>query len=184
MQERQGFSPDRIAARKSEIRRVAQAYGFAQTHQLCFPTMELDTVGKSVLVAAVSKVVAQVKPNILYVPYRYDAHSDHASVYDAMVACGKWFRSPSVQRILAYETLSETEFDLRPGRSTFKANQFVNIKSWLETKLSILRIYESEMAAFPFPRSEECVLAHGRLRGSQAGVEAAEAFMLLKDIRP
>jgi LmbE family N-acetylglucosaminyl deacetylase len=80
--------------------------------------------------------------------------------------------------------LSETEFSLRPDESTFKPNHFVNIGPWLETKLAILRIYVSEMEAFPFPRSEECVRAQAHLRGSQAGVEAAEAFMLLKDIRP
>ncbi|OQS08492.1 GlcNAc-PI de-N-acetylase [Chromobacterium violaceum] len=184
MQARQGFEPKRIAARKEEIRQVARAYGFAGTHALGFPTMELDTVPQSVLVGAVSKVVMQVRPNILYLPYRYDAHSDHTRVFDAVVACSKSFRYPSVQRVLAYETLSETEFGLRPGESAFKPNHFVNIQPWLETKLSILRIYSSEMGAFPFPRSEECVLAQGRLRGSQAGLEAAEAFILLKDIRP
>ncbi|MEO9384727.1 PIG-L deacetylase family protein [Chromobacterium phragmitis] len=184
MQERQGFPPDRIAARAEEIHRVSGAYGFAGTHLLGFPTMELDAVAQSVLVGAVSRVVSQVRPNILYLPYRYDAHSDHARVFDAVAACSKSFRYPSVQRVLAYETLSETEFGLRPDESTFKPNHFVNIQPWLEAKLSILRIYASEMGAFPFPRSEECVLAQARLRGSQAGVEAAEAFMLLKDIRP
>lgn len=184
MQERQGFHPDRIASRADEVRRVAAAYGFAATHLLGFPTMELDTVAQSALVGAVSKVVTQVQPNILYLPYRYDAHSDHACVFDAVAACSKSFRYPSVERVLAYETLSETEFGLRPDESGFKPNHFVNIQPWLEAKLSILRIYSSEMGAFPFPRSEECVLAQGCLRGSQAGVEAAEAFMLLKDIRP
>jgi hypothetical protein len=39
------------------------------------------------------------------------------------------------------------------------------------------------MGDFPFPRSEECVRAQAVLRGSQAGVHAAEAFMVLKEIR-
>lgn len=184
MRETQGFSPDRIATRAQEIQTVAQAYGFAGTHKLGFPTTELDTIAQSALVGAVSKVMAQVRPSVMYVPYRYDAHTDHGCVFDAAMACTKSFRYPSVRRALAYETLSETEFGLRPGGTAFKPNHFVNIKPWLEAKLSILRTYVSEMGTFPFPRSEECVRAQGRLRGSQVGLEAAEAFMLLKDIRP
>ncbi|MBV8047223.1 MAG: PIG-L family deacetylase [Paludibacterium sp.] len=182
MQERQGFTPERINGRAEEIRRVANAYGFTATHQLGFPTTELDTVPQSALVGATSKIVTQVQPNILYLPYRHDAHSDHACVFDAVAACSKAFRYPSVKRVLAYETLSETEFSMRPDGTCFKPNHFVNIQPWIDAKLAILRIYASEMGSFPFPRSDQCVLAQAHLRGSQAGLEAAEAFMLLKDI--
>lgn len=183
MQPRQGFSAERIQSRAAEIEEVARRYGFSGLHLLGFPTMELDTLPQSTLVGAVSKVFQQVKPNIIYLPYRYDAHSDHARVFDATSACTKSFRYPSVKRVLAYETLSETEFGLRPDESSFKPNHFVNIKPWMEEKLSMLHIYGSELGAFPFPRSVECVRAQNQLRGSQAGLEAAEAFMLLKDIR-
>jgi len=184
MQESQGFKREQIDARSEEIREVARSYGFAATHELDFPTMELDTLPQSVLVGAVSRVVAQVQPNIIYLPYRYDAHSDHARVFDAVAACTKSFRYPSVRRVLAYETLSETEFGLRPDATSFKPNHFVGIQPWLDTKLSILKIYASELGPFPFPRSEQCALAQAQLRGSQAGLTAAEAFMMLKDIRP
>lgn len=183
MKKHQGFTAERIETRAREIQEVAAAYGFAGTHTLGFPTMELDTISQSALVNAVSKVIQKVQPNVMYLPYRYDAHSDHCRVFDAVAACTKSFRYPSVQRVLAYETLSETEFGLRPDDSNFKPNYFVGIQPWLEIKRSILGIYSSEMAPFPFPRSYECVLAQACLRGSQAGLEAAEAFMLLKDIR-
>lgn len=183
MKERQGFAAERIAEREDEILAVAAAYGFACTHKLGFPTMELDAVTQSTLIGSVSKVMREVHPEVIYLPYRYDAHSDHTRVFDAVAACTKGFRYPSVQRVLAYETLSETEFGIRPDDSCFKPNHFVGIQPWLNTKLAILGIYRSEMGDFPFPRSEECILALARLRGSQVGLEAAEAFMILKDIR-
>ena len=125
----------------------------------------------------------RVQPDTVYVPYRNDAHSDHAAVFDAAVACCKSFRQPSIRRVHAYETLSETEFGLRPDDAGFRPNAFVDTSRWLDRKIDIMRLYDGEMGRFPFPRSEECIRAQAMLRGSQAGVAAAEAFMVLKEIR-
>jgi hypothetical protein len=38
------------------------------------------------------------------------------------------------------------------------------------------------MGTFPFPRSEENIRALAMYRGATAGVEAAEAFVLLKEV--
>lgn len=179
----QGFAEERISKRSDEINSVANAYGFKSVQSLGFPTTNLDTLPKSTLVSAASKAIQAIKPSILYLPYRYDAHSDHACVFDAVAACTKAFRYPYIKRVLAYETLSETEFGLRPGNAGFSPNYFVDIQGHLDQKLQILDLYQGEMGAFPFPRSHECVTALSQLRGSQAGVAAAEAFMLLKEIR-
>ncbi|MDF2684612.1 MAG: GlcNAc-PI de-N-acetylase, partial [Brevibacillus sp.] len=52
----------------------------------------------------------------------------------------------------------------------------------LEQKLEIMRVFDSEMGEFPFPRSEEAIRALATLRGSASGSKAAEAFMLLKEV--
>lgn len=178
-----GFSKDRIASRNAEIAQVAQAYGFAGVHQAGLPTMRLDTLPKADVIAAVSKTVNAVGPDTLYLPYRNDAHSDHSVVFDATVACCKTFRYPSIRRVYAYETLSETEFGLRTDDPGFRPNLFVDGTAWLERKIKIMKMFSGEMGAFPFPRSEECMRSQAALRGSQAGVRAAEAFMVLKEIR-
>jgi LmbE family N-acetylglucosaminyl deacetylase len=84
--------------------------------------------------------------------------------------------------LLAYETLSETDFNLKPGATAFTPNTWVDIADYLDNKLSIIKIYESEFKAFPFPRSEEAIVAQARIRGIQCNSHAAEAFMLLKEI--
>jgi LmbE family N-acetylglucosaminyl deacetylase len=127
--------------------------------------------------------VQKIKPDTLLVPYRNDAHSDHAAVFDAAVSCSKSFRYPSVRSVYVYETLSETEFGLRTDDPGFRPNLFVDISNFLEQKLQIMRMFEGEMLDFPFPRSETCIRAQAALRGSQAGVHAAESFMILKEIR-
>ena len=45
-----------------------------------------------------------------------------------------------------------------------------------------MSVYKSEMGDFPFPRSEQTLRSLAQLRGSQSGVNAAEAFMILKEI--
>ena len=46
-----------------------------------------------------------------------------------------------------------------------------------------MKVFESEIAEHPFPRSERNLRALATLRGATAGCEYAESFMLLKDIQ-
>ncbi len=178
----QGFSLERIKARQLEVQKVAQAYGFVGTHQLNFPTMRLDTIPKVELVSALGKVIKEINVDTLYVPYRGDAHSDHAAVFDACAACSKVFRYPTVKSVRAYETLSETEFGLRPEDNSFRPNLFVDVTPYIEKKINIMRLYDGELSAFPFPRSDVAIRALSQIRGIQSGVSAAEGFMSLKEI--
>jgi LmbE family N-acetylglucosaminyl deacetylase len=181
--EEQGFSSQRVESRSREIETVAAAYGFAQVHRAGFLTTRLDQVAKGDLVGAVSEVIAAVRPTTLYIPYRNDVHSDHAAVFDAASSCTKSFRYPYIKQVYCYETLSETEFGVRPDDPGFRPNLFCEISQTLERKIEIMRLFEGEMGVFPFPRSEECIRAQAMLRGSVAGCRAAEAFMILRETR-
>ena len=64
----------------------------------------------------------------------------------------------------------------------FAPNYFVNIETELEAKIEVAKIYSSELAEFPFPRSVEAIEAQARIRGVMAGFKAAEAFQLLKHV--
>jgi len=107
-------------------------------------------------------------------------HTDHRAVFDAAAACTKWFRYPSVKRVLAYETLSETDFGLGTELG-FRPNVFVDISPFLERKLQAMDIYASEIAPFPFPRSQDALRALARVHGTSSGYHAAEAFQLLRE---
>jgi N-acetylglucosamine malate deacetylase 1 len=177
-----GFPEDRIAGRDREINAVSRAYGFEEVHRACLPTTRLDTLPKSLLVDAVAKIVKQVRPHTIYLPYRNDAHSDHAAVFDAVTACCKNFRYPYIRRVRVYETLSETEFGLRIDDTGFRPNLFVDVSAWIDRKVEIMRLFAGEMGEHPFPRSEGAIRALAAYRGVVAGSRAAEAFMTLREI--
>lgn len=174
-----GWPHEKILRREGEIDRVAEAFGFASVTKLGFPTARLDTVPVAELVGAIGDAVRDIAPSVLLLPHRGDAHSDHAAVHDAGIACAKWFRYPSVRWTLAYETLSETDAALRRDEP-FRTDIFVDITKHLERKLEITALFGDEIGAFPFPRSPEAVRSLAAVRGAASGSAAAEAFMLLR----
>ena len=183
MTEKAGYGEDAIARRNTVIETVSQAYGFTAIHRLGFDAGMLDLQPTGDLIAAVGNIVSETKADTVYLPFPGDAHSDHRLVFDAANACTQVFRYPSIRSVLCYETLSETDAALRPGGPVFQPNLFVNIEPHLDEKIRIMSLYKGEMGAFPFPRSDRALRAQAELRGTQAGCHAAEAFMLLKEIR-
>jgi LmbE family N-acetylglucosaminyl deacetylase len=131
-------------------------------------------------VGAISGVFKAFQPVEVFLPSPSDVHTDHRAVFDAAAACTKWFRYPSVKRVLAYETPSETDFGLATGLG-FRPNVFVDIAPYIEGKSKAMETYASEIAAFPFPRSHEALRSLAKVRGAASGYLAAEAIELLRE---
>jgi N-acetylglucosamine malate deacetylase 1 len=178
-----GWPRETIEKRIAEIEQVRQGLGIHPTHfyGLGFPATQLDQFPLATLVSRISDVFKDFQPQEVLLPYPGDVHSDHRITFDAASACTKWFRYPSVRRVLAYETPSETDFGIDPTKPEFKPNVFIDISNFFEQKLELIQIYRSEMGTFPHPRSEQLLTALGQMRGAQAGFSAAESFVLLRD---
>jgi len=177
-----GFSKERVFLRQQEIKKVSDEFGFAETIKLDFPTMSLEPSILPKLISKISESFNSIKPEVIYVMNRSDAHSDHRITFDAVMACTKSFRYPFVKKVLMYECISETEFAPALPEKVFQPNYFVDISKFFQKKISILSIYESEMGEHPFPRSYRNIEALAVFRGASVGVEYAEAFQLLKYI--
>ena len=177
-----GWKEEDVESRRNEIDKVSEMYGFSAIHNLSFPATRLDTIPMKDLISEISKIIQKVEPDIIYVPNRSDIHTDHQVAFKAIMSCTKVFRNSFIRKILMYECLSETEFSPSLQTDIFIPNVFVDITGFLEEKIKIMKMYRGEMGTFPFPRSEENIRALATYRGSVAGVEAAEAFVLLKEV--
>ena len=173
-----GWSDEAVKKRDAEIKAVKQKYGFVDVFNLRIPTTQIDTLPLSDLIEKITDVYKKVEPEIIYMPFAHDVHSDHQFIAKALQSTFKWFRYPYIKKVLMYETLSETEFNFIEDRA-FQPNIFVNISQYLDDKIKVMKIYESEMGEFPFPRSEKTIRSLAAYRGSQTGFEAAEAFELV-----
>jgi LmbE family N-acetylglucosaminyl deacetylase len=177
MKEEDGFTRAQIESREAEVNKIADLLPFSRTISLGFPAAGLDRVQECELVDAIKHVLFDWHPDTVIVPWRNDAHTDHEKVYDAALSATKAFRAPFVRTILAMEILSETNFARGPG---FTPSWYVDITGYLERKIELLLMFRSEFLPHPFPRSVESIRALATLRGSEVGVEAAEAFMLIR----
>ena len=168
--------------REEEISIVSNEYGFDSVNNLRLKTTRVDEYSFSELIGKLSQVIKTVKPNIIYLPFKGDVHSDHRKIFDAAYACTKTFRNPFVKKIYMMEVLSETEFAPSLNGDSFIPNVFVDISSYFEKKNEIMKKFESELLPHPFPRSEQNLKALALFRGATSGCEYAESFMLLKEI--
>lgn len=175
-----GWSEEKVQKRAGEIQRVRALFDFDEVFTLDFPTTQLDQIPMGDLVSEMSKCFISFEPEEVFVPHPSDVHTDHRIVFNAVASCTKWFRYPSVKRVLAYETLSETDFSLGTDQN-FRPNVFVDIESFVNKKLQAMDIYTSEINKFPFPRSHEAIKALATLRGAASGYKAAEAFEMLRE---
>ena len=177
-----GFNAELVQKRESEIEQANKLYGFDSVQRLGLSTMNVDKYSISDLINKLSTVINEIKPNIIYLPFCCDVHSDHRIIFDSAYSCTKSFRCPFIQKIYMIETLSETEFAPSLKETSFIPNVFVDISQFIDQKIEIMNIYESEIDEHPFPRSEKNLRALATFRGATANCEYAESFMLLKEI--
>lgn len=179
MTESQDWPGDAIAKKETQISKIVDRLGIEKRnfYQLDFKTTLLDRYPLSEIISQVSKAVNSFKPDDVFVPFFHDAHSDHRIVSEAAFAALKPFRNPNLKRVFSYEVVSETESRFNSPRA-FRPNYFVDVEQYLEQKYELMAIYESEMGEYPFPRSRESIEALSRVRATQAGQQASEAFEL------
>lgn len=161
------------------IKKVAIQYGFNGWKQLSFLTTTLDEYPLGDVIREISKYINEIKPNIIYYHHFADVHSDHRVASEAITSCTKNFRYPFIEKILLFETLSETEFAPSIRNNAFVPNVFSDITPFMEKKLQIIQLFTTEQMPEPLPRAISTIRALGRYRGSRIGVEYAEAFTLL-----
>ena len=175
-------SHEYYSIRQKEIKQVSTMYGFDSVHNLNLNTMKVDQYAMSDLIEKISLVVNKVKPNIMFLPFKTDVHSDHRVIFNASYSCTKSFRYSFIKKIYMMEVLSETEFSPSTKEDAFVPNVFVNISKYIDKKIEIMKLFKSEIKAHPFPRSEEAMRALSMYRGATCGYSYAEAFILLKQV--
>ena len=95
-----------------------------------------------------------------------------------MTAC-RPMPGSSVREILTFEVMSSSEW-ATPSVAPFVPNTFVDMSDYLPKKLEALAAYEMEMRSAPHSRSVAHIEALARHRGNCVGVDAAEAFVVIR----
>ena len=125
----------------------------------------------------------KIEPDEVYIPHVGDMQKDHQIVNEAVMVAVRPKYEHKVYAVYAYETLSETEWNIPNTINAFIPTVYHDISGFLEKKKQALSCFKTQLSEFPNPRSLKAVDALAKYRGSTAGVRAAEAFVLIREIR-
>lgn len=171
---------EEIKEERSEALAAHQLLGVKETIFLDFPIVTLRETPLVKINAEFLKVVEDIRPNIAFIPHKGDMHMDHTVVsHSAMVAL-RPINGIKVENIYAYETLSETEWNLPTVDNAYMPNVWSDISKFIDIKKEAMNCYQSQLKQPPHPRTLEIIEALAKLRGSTVGVPFAESFMLVR----
>ena len=152
------------------------------SHFLDLPAARLDDIPGTDINAALGGVFQAVKPDTVYIPYAGDVHRDHQLVFQAAMVCSRPVADDCPKRLLAYETVSETDWNAAPITPAFVPNVFIDITPFIAKKLEACAMYASQIQPPPHQRSIEGLRALSVTRGHSVGFSHAEAFMLVRQL--
>lgn len=176
------YKPEKVENVRNEALSAHKLLGVNETVFLDLPAPKLDVYPVYKMANHISEVLNKFKPEILFIPHRGDIHKDHQQIFDASLVAARPVNDCPVKKILAYETLSETEWAVPDGDKFFIPNVYISIDGYLENKVKAFEEFRSQKKSFPHPRSVETIKSLAKYRGSTVGMNAAEAFRLIRDI--
>lgn len=177
------FPPEQVNRVREECKRADRFLGVKETVFLDFPAAMMEQVPRYKLNDALSNVMQKIKPDEVFIPHRGDMQLDHKMIVDAVMVALRPKYEHVVKRIYAYETLSETGWDIPNTVNEFIPTVYEEISDTLEKKLAAMNIFQSQLADFPAARSLGAIEALAKYRGATVNVMAAEAFTLIREIK-
>lgn len=177
------FEKDFIQQVREECREADRKIGVKETIFLDFPAVMLETVPRYKFNGKISEVVQNINPDEVYIPHRGDMQIDHQMVVDASMVAVRPRGNSYPRRVYAYETLSETGWNIPNTVNEFIPTVYEDISEFLPIKLNAMGLFKSQLVPFPGTRSIDSIESLAKYRGSTIGVCAAEAFCLIREVK-
>lgn len=153
-----------------------------KTHFMDLPVVGLREMTTRDLNSAFQKHMQELQPDIVFIPHKGDMHIDHRMTIEAAMVALRPVTFPNLKAIYAYETLSETDWNIPSVDNAFIPTMFVDITEEIDVKLEAMKCHASQLCEYPHPRSLEAMRALAMHRGSTVCKKYAEAFMLIREV--
>ena len=174
-----------LEARRAAAREAARILGVRSVSFGDFPDNRMDVVPLLDIIQKIESLIDAIQPDTVFTHHPGDVNVDHRRIHEAITAACRPQPGSCVRTILCFEVPSSTEWQLPAGGPPFAPNCHVALSPCdLEKKRNALACYAHEMRPWPHPRSLEAIETLTRLRGAQAGVDASEAFMIVRALVP
>lgn len=159
-------SDEVVAAIREETIATHKFLGITKTFFGELPSVMLEQIPRYQLNDKVMQVVQEVEPDEVYIPHMGDMQKDHQLVNEAAMVAVRPKYAHKVSAVYAYETLSETEWNVSNPTNAFIPTVYNDISQYIEIKKQAWAYFKTQIAEFQDPRS----------------LEKAEAFSLVRQI--
>lgn len=169
-----------ISTRKKQCEKACDVLGISDIKFLDFKDQSLDTVSVLSLSQSIEKEISLFNPSLIYTHFWNDLNQDHRRIFEATKIASRPLPKSSIKELICFETPSSTEWSYG---EKFSPNYFVDVKKVFNKKLKAISYYEKELQKYPHPRSIEGITSRAQYWGSTVGVNYAEAFVKIFEIR-
>jgi N-acetylglucosamine malate deacetylase 1 len=173
---------DELSTLAQASQKAGAILGASGVELLDLPDNRLDSLDRLDLIKLIEERIDRYQPQVVYVHHAGDVNVDHRRLHEAVVTACRPTPGHPVRRLLSFEVASSTEWQPPGSAPAFQPNWFIDISAQWLCKREALAAYASEMRLWPHARSLEALEHLARWRGAQVGVEAAEAFCLLRQL--
>ncbi|MBU2533744.1 MAG: PIG-L family deacetylase, partial [Alphaproteobacteria bacterium] len=167
---------------RAEAKVAHDMLGISRTHWLEQPAAQLAETPHAALNAAIHRIVKELQPKTLLVPFVGDIHLDHQLIFLSSLVAARPHQAEYPPTILAYETLSETNWNAPYLTPNFVPHVFIDITETIEKKIEAIKMFGSQVRDAPHERSVSALRALATLRGATVHRAAAEAFVMVRHV--
>jgi N-acetylglucosamine malate deacetylase 1 len=174
--------PEELRIRREAARDAGRILGIDSISFGDFPDNQLDSVPLLKVVKFIQLALSITKPEVVLTHHQGDLNIDHAIVSRATLTACRPVPGSSIKTLLFFETPSSTEWSFGDVGASFSPNWYEDISGSMIQKIKALEAYKMELREWPHPRSVKSIKGLAEWRGSNCGLDSAEAFVLARRI--
>ena len=168
---------------KNEMFAANKILGTKEVFTEDLPDNKFDTVPLLDIIKFIEAYIRKINPEVVYTHHRGDLNIDHRITFDAVLTACRPVEGNPVKRILSFEVPSSTEWNIQNASTNFISNTYEDISETINQKTEAMSAYQNEIRMSPHPRSIEKIRSLAETRGAASGMNFAEAFMLIRELR-
>ena len=173
---------EELSSLSKSAQKASNLLGVNSVKLLNYPDNRMDSVNILEIIKTIEKYIELYNPHTVITHHYGDLNIDHKIIHQAVITACRPEPGSNVKRILSFEIPSSTEWQAPIASKAFIPNCYENVADTITKKTKALEAYKDEMRDWPHARSLKAVEHLARWRGASVGLEAAEAFFVLREI--
>ena len=167
-----------VENRNNKLGEISKILGINSFNHADFPDNKMDIIP----LLDLCKYIENNLPfnhDLIFTHHPGCLNVDHRLVFQATMTA---FRPQlgEEQKILSYFVASSTDYN---PLSNFRGNVYYDVVNYVDKKIEALKVYDIEMRDYPHTRSYKNLLNLTKVWGSEVGLEHAEKFELIRELK-